>query len=150
MSNIFSWHIPDLSAEELTRPGLGGSARGKTTPRGTVELGELHRSHMPADGGDQLSPRRREELEEALEVAEMERILSRVSSMRLLTPIELSVLARSLERVVLDNGEYVYRQVGSHWPFPMPPHHISHSPNPKPYTPNPKPYTLNTKPWVNG
>ncbi|KAJ1473670.1 cyclic nucleotide-binding-like protein [Baffinella frigidus] len=87
-----------------------GSARTKTTPRGTVELGELHRSNTQADGGDQLSPRRREELEEALELAEMEAILSRVPSMRHLTPNELSVLARSLERVALENGEYVYRQ----------------------------------------
>jgi len=104
-----------------------------------VELGELHRSQAQADVGDQLSPRRREELEEALEVAEMERILSRVSSMRHLTPIELSVLARSLEHVALESGEYVYRQVGPHRPFPMPPHNISHSLNPQPYTPNPKP-----------
>lgn len=102
-------------------PGLWeGSARTKTTPRGTVELGELHRSNTQADGGDQLSPRRREELEEALELAEMEAILSRVPSMRHLTPNELSVLARSLERVALENGEYVYRQVGSHRPFPDP------------------------------
>ena len=87
------------------------SARSKHTPRG-VELGDIERSHHQngAEGGGQLSPRRREQLEEALELAELEAILSKVPSMTGLSQEELSVLARSLEWIAVPNGEYVYRQ----------------------------------------
>jgi hypothetical protein len=60
---------------------------------------------------DNLSPRKLSVLYEAMENAEIEQAILRVPLFAVLTHSEVSTLVKSLSPILVNNGEYVYRQV---------------------------------------
>ncbi len=60
---------------------------------------------------DNLSPRKLSVLYEAMENAEIEQALLRVPLFAVLTHSEVSTLVKNLSPILVNNGEYVYRQV---------------------------------------
>jgi CRP-like cAMP-binding protein len=60
---------------------------------------------------DNLSPRQLSVLYEAMENAEIEQSILRVPLFAVLTHSEVSTLVKSLSPILVNNGEYVYRQV---------------------------------------
>ncbi|EKX52094.1 hypothetical protein GUITHDRAFT_133830 [Guillardia theta CCMP2712] len=90
-----------------------GSSR-KLSSNTSKELSELIHSeeNIPAnkDVLEEITPRQFDELDKAIEIAEIEQYLSRVTIFSTLMPKEISILARSLKPSTLRDGEYVYRQ----------------------------------------
>uniref|UniRef100_A0A7S0HTK3 Cyclic nucleotide-binding domain-containing protein n=1 Tax=Hanusia phi TaxID=3032 RepID=A0A7S0HTK3_9CRYP len=90
-----------------------GSSR-KLSHGTSKELSEMIHSeeNIPAnkDVLQEITPRQFDELDKAIEIAEIEQYLSRVTIFTTLMPKEISILARSLKPCTLRDGEYVYRQ----------------------------------------
>ena len=64
-----------------------------------------------AHDADNLSPRKLSVLYEAMENAELEQAILRVPLFSVLTHSEVSVLVKCLRPIIVNNGEYIYRQV---------------------------------------
>lgn len=89
-----------------------------------MEMGERKVSISEGDAGDSpsddkrrrvyseiLSPRRLLELTQAMDSIELEQTLSKVPLFNTLRSEEVSKLAKGLQYIVVEDGEFVYRQV---------------------------------------
>lgn len=90
----------------------------------SMEMGERKVSISDGNGGDSpsddkrrrvyseiLSPRRLLELTQAMDSIELEQTLSKVPLFNTLRSEEVSKLAKGLQYIVVEDGEFVYRQV---------------------------------------
>jgi hypothetical protein len=66
-----------------------------------------------ANDTDNLSPRKLSVLYEAMENAEVEQAILRVPLFTVLNHSEVSTLVKCLNPIVVNSGEYIYRQVCS-------------------------------------
>ena len=76
---------------------------------GTLVQGGADHAHDT----DNLSPRKLSVLYEAMENAEVEQAILRVPLFTVLNHSEVSTLVKCLNPIVVNSGEYIYRQVCS-------------------------------------